>query len=154
MEPRYGILAYKLCELEKEYGRLQSRIQLCQKKDPDKIHDELIQLRDECKALDLLLEQSARSSRLPSAAALARAQLEYEQQVDRLLHTTLPQDMHGHNATPAEDDIEAFTLYAEYAIDFATQTMRHALAAALQSLELQMRAEENAKPARSDSNHE
>ncbi len=47
----------------------------------------------------------------------------------------LPQEM--------EDQAEAISLYAEYAIDFATQTMRHALIAALTAVILQRRAETN-----------
>ena len=47
-------------------------------------------------------------------------------------------------ATPTvdEDEAEAAALYAEYAIDFACQSTRWALAAALRAMELQAWAEE------------
>ena len=46
----------------------------------------------------------------------------------------LPEDLHGKNHTEAIDHAEAAALYAEYAMDFATLSMRQALAAALAAL--------------------
>ena len=49
----------------------------------------------------------------------------------------------GQNTTfrPAADRAEAVALYAEYAMDFATQAMGHALIAALSAMVLQDKAE-------------
>ena len=146
MELQQGVLAVKLCELAKEYGLLQSRIQLCQEKNPTQLQQILEQINDECEAHRIILEQNARSGRLPAAAALAQAQLTYEQRAEELLNQDLLQDMYGRNATAIEDRAEASTLYAEYAIDFATQAMLYALTAAIQALELQMRVDQNIKP--------
>ena len=44
----------------------------------------------------------------------------------------------------AEDQAEAMSLYAEYAIDFATQAMRYALITALSAMILQRRSEHEA----------
>ena len=49
--------------------------------------------------------------------------------------------MRGRNQTSAEDQSEAMSLFAEYAIDFATQSMRYALIAALSAIALQRKAE-------------
>ena len=37
MELQQGVLAVKICELAKEYGLLQSRIQICQEKNPEQL---------------------------------------------------------------------------------------------------------------------
>lgn len=54
--------------------------------------------------------------------------------MEELLQKELPEDLHGKNHTAAIDHAEAAALYAEYAMDFATLSMRQALAAALAAL--------------------
>lgn len=53
--------------------------------------------------------------------------------------------MRNHAPTDEERQAEAMGLCAEYAIDFATQSMRYALNAAMQAIEFQMKAEEKDK---------
>ncbi len=137
MELLQGVFAVKLCELEEEYGRLLSRIRICQEKDPVQIRRALDQLRDECREQGLLLEQRVKGGRMRSAAELSQAQLTFAQKVEQILWEELPGEMQGHNRNAAEDRAEVSALYAEYAIDFATQAVRHALCAALQALECQ-----------------
>ena len=137
-----GGFAVKLCQLEEEYGRLQSRIRVCQEKDSAQVRQALEQLLDECREQDLLLEQRVRGSRMPAAARLAQAQLDFWRQAETLARTELEREMRGRSATPAEDQAEASALFAEFAIDFATQAMRYALCACLRALELQAGAEE------------
>ncbi|WP_295630395.1 hypothetical protein [uncultured Intestinimonas sp.] len=141
MKTQNGIFAYKLCELEEEYGRLQSRIYLFQSKDEAQVQKELDQLRDEGREHQLLLDERIRASRSPAVAALAQAQLEFGRRVEQVLHEELPDEMRGRNQTSAEDQSEAMSLFAEYAIDFATQSMRYALIAALSAIALQRKAE-------------
>ena len=150
-----GIFAVKLCELEQEYGRLQSRIHLFEGKDAAQAQQEITRLQDEYREHKLLLDERTRSSRSPAVASLAEAQLEYGQRVEQILHEELPNEMRGRNQSCAEDQAEAMTLYAEYAIDFATQAMRQALAAALSAVVLQQRAEQEAeKYAEKENRHE
>lgn len=144
MELQEGIFSAKLCELEKEYGLLQSRLQVCQGKDASQLHGILEQLRDESRAQELLLQQRVKGCRMRSVAELARAQLGCKRQMDALLPAVLEKEMRGKTATAEEDQAEANSLFAEYAIDFATLAMRYALCSAMQALELQMRAEEKA----------
>ena len=99
MELLQGVLAVKICELAKEYGLLQSRIQICKEKNPEQLQQILEQINDECKTHRIILEQNARYGRLPAAAALAQAQLTYEQQADKLLNQDLMHDMYGKNLT-------------------------------------------------------
>ena len=141
MKTQNGIFASKLCELEEESGRLQSRIYLFQSKDEAQVQKELDQLRDEGREHQLLLDERIRASRSPAVAALAQAQLEFGRRVEQVLHEELPDEMRGRNQTSAEDQSEAMSLFAEYAIDFATQSMRYALIAALSAIALQRKAE-------------
>lgn len=141
MELKQGIFAVKLCELEREYGRLQSRIHLIQEKEPAQVLEELGRLQDEYQERRLLLDERVRASRSPAVAALAQAQLEFGARAERILTEELPDEMRGRNQSGAEDRAEAMALYAEYAIDFATQMMRHALIAALSAIALQQKAE-------------
>ena len=137
-----GIFAVKLYELEQEYGRMQSRLRLVQEKDVHQLQEELDRLQDEYQERKLLLQERIQSSRSPSVAALAQAQLEFGERVEQILREELPNEMHGRNQTSTADAAEAVSLYAEYAIDFSTQTMRYALMVALSALLLQRQAEQ------------
>ena len=64
------------------------------------------------------------------------------ERVEQILREELPNEMHGRNQTSTADAAEAVSLYAEYAIDFSTQTMRYALMVALSALLLQRQAEQ------------
>lgn len=137
MELADGIFAVKLCELEREYGKLQSRIRLSQEKDPEQLRRTLERLRDEYDEQQLLLEQAVRGCRLKAVGQLADVQREYGQQMERILNERVAAAAaHGE-----ERQAEAVTLYAEYTIDFATQAMRYSLMAALFAMELQSRLE-------------
>ena len=150
-----GIFAVKLCELEQEDGRLQSRIHLFEGKDAAQAQQEILRLQDEYREHKLLLDERIRSSRSSAVSSLSKAQLEYGQRVEQILNEELPNEMRGRNQSCAEDQAEVMTLYAEYAIDFATQSMRQALAAALSAVVLQQRAEQEAKKyAEKENRHE
>ena len=49
----------------------------------------------------------------------------------------LPKYLHSEIGDDAETDAEAYALYAEYAIDFAVQSMRYALIAAMKAIDAQ-----------------
>ena len=141
MEPRQEMFAAKLHALEETYGQLLDCIRQGGPRDRRQLHRTLDRLWDACWAQDAWLAEQARSGRLASGAALARAQLEYGVQAEQH-RLELERDMRGRNATAREDEAEAAALYAEYAIDFACQSTRWALAAALRAMELQAWAEE------------
>lgn len=140
MELIQGVFAVKLCEMEEFYGRLRSRIWLCQAKEPEALRRVLEESLDEAAAQRLLLEQRIREGRLPAAAALAQAQLDYEQRADQI-RSQLERELCGPDT--AGGKAEAAALYAEYAMDLATQAARYALCAALQALALQRPATES-----------
>ena len=75
MKLNEGMFAAKLYELEQQYGRMQSRLRLCQQEDHKKIRQELQRASDEYRENELLLKSNVESSRSPAVTALADAQL-------------------------------------------------------------------------------
>ena len=142
MKLREEIFSIKLCELEQNYGQLCSRLRLCQREEHGEICRELQKIAAECRENALLLKESVAAGRSPAIAALAEAQLAYCQKAETIRREQLPGYLHSEGSGSLEDQAEASTLYAEYAIDFATQAMRHALLAALSAIDAQMSCEE------------
>ena len=134
MELQHGMFTAKLQELEQEYGRLQRRIQLLQ-------GDRREQLEGECRKRALLLDETVRSCRCPAMARLAQLQRDYAQQTQALLQTGVIKRNPDDPLIRYQDDAEMMALYTEFAIDFATQSMRYALMAALRAAELQIQAD-------------
>ncbi|MCD8331172.1 MAG: hypothetical protein LUB63_01385 [Oscillospiraceae bacterium] len=141
MDLQNSIFAMKLCEMEKAYSLLQSRILLCQEKSPKEIHAAILMVRDECEAEELALARDAAHSRLPSVEALTQAQLDYIRMIRDTLLPAVEQDIGGESISSIQAKAEACTLVSEYAIDLATQSMRYALAAAMHAVEMQKLAE-------------
>ncbi|MBS5725355.1 MAG: hypothetical protein KHW59_06200 [Clostridiales bacterium] len=142
MKINEGMFAIKLYEMEQQYGRIQSRLRLCQQEDHPKIRQELQKAIDEYKETEFLLQKNIEGCRSQAVAALARAQLEYYRTVRTISERELPDYLHSEAGTLSEDKAEAAALYGEYAIDFAIQSARYALIAALKAMDLQMNAEE------------
>lgn len=132
-----GILAIKLYELEKSYGLMQSRLRMCQEAEPDKLRRELQELRDEYEEKNYLLEQNAQNSRSPAVAALSKRQVEFFKNAENIMKNDIPKYLHSETSDDAETGAEAYALYAEYAIDFAVQSMRYALIAAMKAIDAQ-----------------
>ena len=130
------VFAVKLYELEQQYGKLQSHLHVCSTEEREQIAEERKKAEMEYRESDLLLQDRVKASRLEAVAELAKAQVEYRNKVESLLKKQLRGD------TEEEDRAETAALYAEYAIDFATQSMQYALIAALSAMERQMKLEE------------
>ena len=73
---------------------------------------------------------------------MADFQLEYCRRTEDLLAQNLSAWLRGGGSGAGENQSEAMTLRAEYAIDFAAQAMRYALLAALTAAEEQRGREE------------
>ena len=142
MKLNEGMFAIKLYELEQQYGLMQSRLRLCQQEDHPKIRQELQKSMDEFQENELLLQKNVEGSRSPAVAVLADAQLKYAQTVKKILEQELPDYLRSEAGTISDANAEVLALYAEYAIDFASQSARYALIAALKAMDLQMTADE------------
>lgn len=145
MKLNQEIFAIKLYEMEQEYGTLQSRLCICGGEDHEKIRQELQKAKDEYKEQSLLLQKRIEGSRSKAVSELAAAQLEYSRKMEALLRNQVAKDLHSEVNSVREDEAEAAALYAEYALDFATQAMKYALLASLTAIDLQMSAEEQGK---------
>lgn len=132
-----GILSIKLYELEKSYGLMQSRLRLCQETDPEKLVHELQELKDEYEEKNHLLEQNAENSRSPAVAALSKEQVNFFKNAENIVKNKLPEYLRSEAPDDGEASAEAYSLYAEYAIDFAVQAMRYALISAIEAIEAQ-----------------
>ena len=119
------IFAVKLYEMEKQYGRLQSRLRICGRENREKLQAELEHAKEES-----------------AVAELAQVQWEYMHKVEDLLKEKAEPFFHCEASSKEEDQAEAASLYAEYAMDFATQAMQYALIVALTAMDLQRNAEE------------
>ena len=138
MEVNQAIFSIKLQELSKEYSKLQRYILLYQNSDQEKIRQGIIRLKDESIKNDMLLQNSIDNSRSPTVSKLAAAQVDYNKKVKDILK----QD--------SLDSKESTALYAEYAIDFATQAIYHALLVCLEAMDLQMIEDEKNKKGEDD----
>lgn len=137
MEINKGIFAVKLYELERQYGMLRSRLQICQGGDREKLRRSIEALRDECRANDVMMQGKISGSKSPFVAELYQAQLSYDERTEgditKLVSACKTPDARA----------DAIALYAEFAIDFATQAMNHALLAAMYAVDAQISADED-----------
>ena len=133
MDLNSGMFAIKLYELNHQYGQLQSRIQICQNGEHNKIRQEIIKIKDESAENDLLLQNRIKYSRSQTVSELAAAQMDYSKRIKEIL------EKEPHYSQ------ESAALYAEYAIDFATQAMCHALLASFCAIDLQLTEDEKNK---------
>lgn len=140
-----GIFAYKLYELEEQYGKLQCRIRACEQEDRKTIKTELRKLRKEYEESSQLLREKIRACRSPAVSRLSRAQLEYRERTEELMKEQIANDVHSDGSSPEEDKAEAGMLFAEYAMDFATLSMQQALIAAMSAIETESDKDEKAQ---------
>lgn len=139
MTASHGIFTVKLYELERAFGHFQSRLQLCQRADHEKIRKEIETLQDECLEMDILLANASERSRTRLVAELAQAQVIFNKEAQSCLNHTL------HSSDDLHEQAEAATVYAEFAIDHAIQAMNHALLSALNAMDRQLAADETTK---------
>lgn len=137
---RQSFLTVKLHELEQQ-GKLQSRIRLIQKEEPEDIRRELHKLEEECEKEDFLLKQSVENARSEAVTSLAEAQLGYDRKLDGIVKNVLLDSLHGKESFH-EDRAESAMVYAEYSIDFALRASKNALCAALRAIALEIECEE------------
>lgn len=128
----------KLCELSQDDRLLTQCLQRCQTQDPAELRAACRQARQAYDAANRRLENAVRNSRSPAVSALAEAQRAYYRRAEALAAQVLPGWLHSEASTCDEDRQEAQLLYAEYAIDFARQSLYYALCSALSAAENQL----------------
>lgn len=131
----------KLCELDEDVHLMRTCLHTCQILDIKELQDTLEKLRETSDAWTAHLENNIRKSRSPALSALARTQKTYYQEVTRITEQELPGYLHSEASTLIQDQSEAGMLYAECAIDFARQSIYHALFSVLSAIRLEEQAE-------------
>ena len=138
MEGKQEFFTSKLFELERRNAQMNSRLKGSQQESQEDIQKKYRQVLQEFKEHNFRLQTEISSGRSPAVSALARLQLNCFRSCENLLAQELPAYLHNDAGSRQEDEAEAFALYAEYAMDFAVQSMRYALMAALQAMDMQM----------------
>ena len=131
----------KLCELEQDNQNIQRCLHVSCSWSREELESELQRMEQDYEQNQLRLEEDIRDAHSPAVLKLARAQHTYALTIQKLMAETLPKDLHSESSTLQEDRSEAQRLYAEYAIDFARQAIRHALIAALYAMDTQWEQE-------------
>lgn len=129
MEDNKGMFDLKFKELEKQYLRMQNFFTLCQDGDKQKIRNEIEIIKAECNKMDSILKDRVCNSRSKEVSWLSAAQRDYERRISDIVDYRSP---------------ESAALYAEFAIDFATNAMGHASLAVLYAIDLQLVEEDAA----------
>lgn len=134
MDINESVFAFKLYELEEQYGKLQCRVRVCEEGGRDKIHSELQKAEDEFEENTLLLKEKVKSCRSGAVTKLLQAQLDYRKKIEEM-KKQLIKGLHSDNSSPEEDENETDMLYAEFAMDFATLSVQQALISVLRALD-------------------
>lgn len=92
---KQDIFAVKLCELARQFERMQRRLRLCQTEDHPRIRQEMTRLLKEYRETDQLLSRRAAASRSSAAAALSAAQQAYCREAEKILEQAAPHAQPG-----------------------------------------------------------
>lgn len=131
----------KLCELDEDAHLMRICLRTCQTLDAKELQETMEKLQETGDEWTAHLEDNIRKSRSPALSALAQTQKTYYQEVKRITEQELPGYLHSEASTLIQDQSEAGMLYAECAIDFARQSIYHALFSALSAIRLEKQAE-------------
>ena len=135
----YEILSIKMYELDKKISRLQSRIQMSESADHDRIRAEKAELQRECAESETELRTRLRHSRNSSVAVLAESYGEIEKSIKTAVARMENADgKESEESFPADEKI----MFAEYALDFAMQAVNHALLVSMEALDAYMSQQE------------
>lgn len=127
----------KMYELEQDYVMMKKCLDICNTYNTNELHNQIIHLKNEYEKAINNLDTFIKNGRSQAVCTLAQAQKAYYTSISDLTENKLPVYLHSESSTLKEDESEAMMLYTEYAIDFAQQSIRHALITALTALEIQ-----------------
>lgn len=135
----HEILSVKLCELEDQLARLNSRIHMSETADRGQLQSEIQALRRECTETELTLRTKLSCSRSGLVSTLAGPYGEIEQSVRRAKEALKEQ---AASRGSGQADAEEKLLLAEYALDFALQASNRALLLAMEAIDAQLAGQE------------
>ncbi len=131
MEQQKKIFYSKLQDMSKDYEQLYCRISFAQNHSKH-LDQDIASVKREIEVNNLLLRDTVAHSSSPALSMLASIHLNYCEQMDALRKT-----LDKYMGETHHEQAEALALYAEHAMDFATQAIRFALLAALEAIHIQ-----------------
>ena len=139
MEQETVLFDAKLKKLAEEYRLLADRIAVLEKADHDEIRKARAHLEAEWADTVVDLKNRSRTMRYVTGQQLSAVQLDYCRKAADILHDSVKKSWAAMAGGSEADDT---VLYAEYAIDFASLAMRHALLAVVSAMDMQLQEEE------------
>lgn len=136
------VLGAKLEEMEKNYESLRHAIEALEQEDRREIKESMQKMAYELHRGESLLINAAKKAKSDMMEEMAEIQLEYCSKIDRFLEHQIEILNKDSTGCAQERHAEEMSLYAEYAIDLATQTVKYAVFAALKAIDLQMNVQE------------
>ena len=130
----HEILSVKLCELEDQFSRLNSRIYLSEMADHPRLQREIRELDRECEETDLTLRKKLQRSRAGIVSVLSDSYGEIGEIMERTKAALRDRTTGESSDMAAEDKI----LLAEYALDFAMQAANQALLLSMKAIDAQL----------------
>lgn len=135
----HEILSVKLCELDKKFAQLHSRIQLTEILDSEEIGENIRTLQRECAENKLTLHNKMKFSRAQKVKLLLKTYDEVEEIIQGA-----QEEIRESMKCDREEDLpaEELLLLAEYALDFAVQAADGAMLISMEAIRAQMEQEE------------
>lgn len=128
----HEILLVKLYEMNKEFAKLHSRIELTGTSDLEQIKTEIKVLHKECQENRLILQNQLKFSRAPKVRQISVAYDRIEAIIKEAQKDLFEKSW------SEEMTEEEMALLAEYSLDFAMQAANNALLVSMEAIRLQM----------------
>lgn len=141
MNGNHELFGRKLDELQQEYAQLQNQIACCSRADLPRLTEAIAALQEDCAAHRLSLQNSIDNGKNPAVKALSAVHLDYDRRLSEVTQQLFQQSVFD-GTSQEQDGIEASMLFAEYAIDFATLSMKQAVLSALSARRRELKFEE------------
>lgn len=137
----HEILSVKLYEMDKEFARLHSRIELSETANLEQIEQEIEALQKECKEGKQILRKQLKYSRAKKVKKISEA---YDK-IEEIIDETQKGFCVSVSDTWDEELTEEMVLLAEYSLDFAMQATNNALLISMKAIRLQLEEERRKK---------
>lgn len=128
----HEILSVKLYEMNKEFAKLHSRLELTGTADLEQIKTEIKFLHKECQENRMILQNQLKFSRSPKVRQISVA---YDR-IEAIINEA--QKELFEKSWSEEMTEEEMALVAEYSLDFAMQAANNALLVSMEAIRLQM----------------
>ncbi len=135
----HQILTVKLCELEKQISKTQSRIQLSESASLPRLQSEIELLQKEYDENNLALQNKLRHSRTEIVSILASAYSKIEPVIRDAQEALHAEVMHYDDKEMVN---ECMLLLAEYELDFSMLSVDRALLVSLKAIAAQLEADQ------------